>query len=60
MAYRPPDDDPFEMKRKRPPEDTKGGMQDTSLDDVERDFGMGRRQDEGTGAVGGSIGRSRR
>ena len=39
MAERP-DDDPFEMRRRRPPEDTKGGYQDTSIDDAERDFGL--------------------
>ena len=40
MAYRPPDEDPYEMKGKRPPEETQGGMQDTSIDDAERDFGV--------------------
>ena len=40
MAYRPPDDDPFKMKGKMPPKETKEGYQDTSVDDAERDFGM--------------------
>ena len=60
MAYRPPDDDPFEMKGKRPPEETEGGMQDTSLDDAEREFGMGRRQagldpNQGAQAIGETL-----
>ena len=39
MAERP-DDDPFEMRRRRPPEEKEGGYQDTSIDDAERDFGL--------------------
>ena len=33
-------DDPFQMKGRRPPPETEGGMQDTSLDEAERDFAM--------------------
>ena len=37
MAYRPPDDDdPFEMRGKRPPKETEGGYQDTSIDDAKK------------------------
>ena len=48
MAERP--DDPFEMRGKRPLEDTEGGYQDTSIDDAERDFGIDSR-------VGSSVSR---
>ena len=44
MAYRPPDDDnPFEMRGKKPSEEKEGGYQDTSIDDADRDFGMRER-----------------
>ena len=57
MAQRPPDDNPFEMKGKRPPGDTEEGYQDTSIDNAERHFGMERGQagldpNQGAGAVG--------